>query len=176
VTDAAARRFGCDDGAMTPAEGDENMDKRTRHTRRPRRHLAAGLALAGLAVLLLATAGPAVASRPGGPHHRVRPFDAFVTVTATNSTESTFTATVNAGNRTLRIARGTSAAFTVPAAARILKKAAGHRFAPATFADIAVGDRLHVVGRADFSGATPVYRVRLVLDWGPKPVKTATTP
>jgi hypothetical protein len=151
--------------------------------RRPKqvtRSLAAALAFAAVAVLLVAAiAGPVAAGKPDTKPVKQRPFNVFATVSSvtTGTAGNSFDATVTAGNRAIRLAANTKVTFTVPAKSVIMKKAGKDKpFRRVHFGAIAVGDRVHVLGRIDASVPTaPRYVTRLILDWGPKTAPVATT-
>jgi hypothetical protein len=151
--------------------------------RRPKqvtRSLAAALAFAATAVLLVAViAGPVAAGKPDTKPVKHRPFDVFATVSSitTGSAGDSFEATVTAGNRAIKLAANTKVTFTVPAKSVIMKKTGNDkRFKRVGFSAIAVGDRVHVLGRIDASvPAAPRYVARLIFDWGPKNAPATVT-
>ena len=140
--------------------------------RKIRRPLATLLVLAAAAALLAASvAVPAVAKDPGGKA-KARPFACFAVVTAVNAQGGTVTATVSKGNRAVKDHVGRDVTFTVAANAIIVKMGGGD---PATVAlsAVAVGDRVHLLGRVDLSTpGAPGFTAHLVLDRGPKPLKS----
>ena len=148
------------------------MNRPAGSKRKIRRPLATVLVLAAAAALLaLSVAGPATARDPGAKA-KARPFACFAVVSAVNAQGGTFTATVSKGNRAVKDYVGKDVAFTVAANAVIVKLGGGD---PATVAlsAIAVGDRVHLLGRVDLSRpGAPGFTAHLVVDRGPKPLKS----
>jgi hypothetical protein len=140
--------------------------------RRIRRPLATTLVLAAaVALLALSIAGPVAAKDPSAKV-KARPFTCSAVVTAVNAQGNTITATVKKGNRTLKDYRGKDVTFSVHTDAIILKVGAGTP-TQISLGAVALGDRVHLNGRADLTNASaPAFTVHLVIDRGPRPLKT----
>jgi len=148
------------------------MNRPAGSKRKIRRPLATVLVLAAAAALLaLSVAGPATARDPGAKA-KARPFACFAVVTAVNAQGGTVTATVKKGNRAVKNCVGKDVTFAVAANAVIVKLGDGD---PATvsLSAVAVGDRVHLLGKVDLTTpGAPVFTAHLVLDAGPKPLKS----
>jgi len=149
------------------------LRKRIRAAGRVRRP-AARIALLAAAVTLLAlmVAGPAVAQAAAPPNVKARHFMAQATVTSVNVAAKTLTAKVVKGNRPMKASIGKDVVFAVGDSAIIVK--IGEEGATTIgLGGLVAGDRVLVTGRVDRTHPDAmVFNAWLIIDRGPKPLKT----
>lgn len=138
---------------------------------RIRRPFATGLVLAAAAALLaLTVAGPIAAKAPERHRLKARAFECVAVVTGVDATAGTLTATVQRASRVLKPSIGKDVTFTVPAKAVILKRTGDGDRQRIALKDVAVGDRVRLLGRVLVKASDPpVFKAWIIVDWGPKP-------
>ena len=138
--------------------------------RRPAARIA--LLAAAVALLALTAAASAVAQAAAPPSAKARPFLARATVTSVDVSGETLTAKVVKGNRPMKPSIGKNVTFAVGDSAVIVK--IGEDGATTIgLGGLVAGDRVLITGRVDRTNPdAPLFNAWLIIDRGPKPVKT----
>ena len=147
--------------------------RRVRAAGRVRRPAArSALLAAAVALLALTVAAPVMAQAAAPTKAKARHFMAQATVTSVDVAAMTLTANVVKGNRPLKPSIGKDATFTVGDCA-VIVKIGEDDVTELDLGDLVAGDRVLVTGRVDRTNPdAPVFKAWLIIDRGPKPLKT----